>query len=147
MPLRTKVLLGHFRAQMYSQQSLMCRCKCHSKEKTAKVSWSMSCFDGNDKSLIEKYSIISFIVTKKRTINQLGKIYKDRVSYVQIFEYSFNHRVCQLTLLLTQMQMINNNHLECVIARTTKIIRKINPLKRSTQDRTTIFNLRIASHS
>ena len=54
----------------------------------------MSCFDGNDKSPIEKYSIISFIVTKKRTINQLGKIYKDRVSYVQIFEYSFNHRVC-----------------------------------------------------
>ena len=57
----------------------MCRCKCHSKEKTAKVSWSMSCFDGNDKSLIEKYSIISFSVTKKRTINQLGKIYKDSV--------------------------------------------------------------------
>ena len=55
----------------------MCRCKCHSKEKTAKVSWSMSCFDGNDKSPIEKYSIISFIVTKKT--NQSIEIYKDSV--------------------------------------------------------------------
>ena len=47
----------------------------------------MSCFDGSDKSPIEKYSIISFIfqknITKKK---QSIEIYKDSEDMFKFFE-------------------------------------------------------------